>query len=98
MGIETAIIAAAVAGAATGIYSGQRQASETKKATQAAQVNAEKQATMMEQEMNKRNAKTPNASLLYNNPTSQNNNTMLSGVGGVEPGALDLQRKTLLGQ
>lgn len=99
MGIEAILIGSALAGIATSVYQGQKQASQMKGAQAAAQDAANKQAAAMEQDMNKRNAKQPNiaALLAANLASAKQGATSLSGPQGVDTSTLPLSRNTLIG-
>lgn len=102
MGVETALIAAAVAGAATTVYQGEQQKKATKAAGERAVAASREQATQADREFNRQNMKRPDVGALVASNTlaarSGNAGTMLTGPGGVDPGALQLQRNTLLGE
>jgi len=98
-------IAAAVS-AVAGVASAVNQAKQAKKADKrAAQANetAKKNAAdalqQQEREINRKNAKKPNvAAILSTNKQATQNQTLLSGPQGVDPGSLQLGTNTLLGQ
>lgn len=101
MGIETALIAAAVAGtvgAGYSMYAGERQAKEQKKAGRKAEEAARKQESQAEQEMNKARTNAPDtSSLLEQAAQPAGGSTLLTGPGGVDPNQLNLGKNTLLG-
>lgn len=103
MGIEvgTALLYSALAGSAAAVYTGQKQASAQKDATNQATANAAKTASDAEQATNKANQKTPDsASLLSANQDAGamgQGSTMLTGANGVDPSLLQLGKTTLLG-
>ncbi len=104
MGIETALIATAVAGAVgagVSYVNGQQQASAQRDATQKAQDAAAKQADQADQANNRANAKTPDiAAMLSANQGAAKagaSGTMLTGSQGVDPTQLQLGKSTLLG-
>lgn len=100
-GFEIAALAAAVAGGTGSAVMANQQA----KAQEGAQNQAAKAAaaTAQQQEYanNKANAKTPDISaILQGNANAARgglSSTMLTGPGGVQPGALSLGKNTLLG-
>jgi hypothetical protein len=101
-GVATAaIIAATVASAGTTYYQGERQRKMQGAANQEAKKNADRMATMAEQENNRKNAKTPDAAAMLASATlsgkSGQSGTMLTGPAGVDPSKLLLGRSTLLG-
>lgn len=101
-GATTAIIAAAaVVGAGYSIYSGEQQKGAAKDAAAQAKQNADKQAAVAEQEINRRNAKQPNvAALMFGNSQGAQagaSGTSLTGPSGIDPSSLSLGRNTLLG-
>lgn len=102
MGIETAIVAAAAVGAATSAYQGRQQGKEAKAASQRAADAARAQATAADREFNRQNMKRPDVGALLSSNTlaaqGGNQGTMLTGPMGVDPGMLQLQRNTLLGE
>lgn len=106
-GLITAAIAISTATAYT-IYSGERADKQQKKALQsqeAAQATAlaeqKKQAATSEQNINKANQKSPDASAILaqaqTNDAYGGMGTMLTGPKGVDPNALSLGKNTLLG-
>lgn len=111
MGIETALVAAAVAGAVgTGysMYAGERQAKEQRKArsqadeaNRRAEATAAQQAKQAEQDMNRARVNRPDAGALLDAAAQENQSgagsTMLTGPGGVDPNQLNLGKNTLLG-
>jgi hypothetical protein len=101
MGIETALIATAIASTAAAVYNGNKAASAQKDATNQATANAKATATATEQANNKANQKKPDSgALLSANLTAGQNgqaSTMLTGPAGVDPSTLTLGKTTLLG-
>lgn len=95
-------IAAVALGAATSIYSGNKQASAQKKAQAQAKSIADKQATAAEQAQNAANQKRPNTSGILDAANQAGragiSGTMLTGAQGVDKNQLALGRNTLLGQ
>lgn len=94
--------AAAVAGTAYSIYSGERAASAQKDAQAQAKQQAEKQAQAANQALNQANQKKPDTSAILSAAQqswkSGQSGTMLTGSQGVDPTALTLGKSTLLGQ
>lgn len=97
------VTAAVTAVAATGytIYSGERAASQQKKAQNEARVAAQNQAKAADQAFNAANRKSPNVNLMLAQNRQQaeggGGSTMLTGPAGVDIGALNLGKNTLLG-
>ena len=93
--------AAAVAGTAYSIYSGERASSAQKTAAKKAQANADKQAQQAEQEINRANQKSPDVGAMLSANQQQSlsgqSGTMLTGSQGVDPNSLALGKSTLLG-
>lgn len=91
--------AAAAGGAVYAGHSANKAAKEQKKVNAIAKSNSDKQLAMAEQELNKKDAKSPDISSIQagnqmgENPTA----TMLTGAGGVDPKKLQLGKNTLLG-
>ena len=99
MGIEAAIIGAAIAGAGASAYSAKKQSDAQKKAQRSAEAIAEKQKNQAEREFNRANAKTPDlAGIMAGNKRAEGaGSTMLTGPQGVSQDALSLGKNTLLG-
>lgn len=99
MGIEAAIIGAAIAGAGASAYSAKKQSDAQKKAQRSAEAIAEKQKNQAEREFNRANAKTPDlAGIMASNKRVEGaGSTMLTGPQGVSQDALSLGKNTLLG-
>lgn len=111
MGVETAlIVAAAAAAVGTGysIYSGEQQRSAQKdalnqqrEAQQKAEASAAKQEKAAEEATNRALAKTPDTNAIMSAAEQSGkggaSSTMLTGPQGVDPNALELGKKTLLG-
>lgn len=99
MGIEAAIIGAAIAGAGASVYSAKKQSDAQKKAQRSAEAIAEKQKNQAEREFNRANAKTPDlAGIMASNKRAEGaGSTMLTGPQGVSQDALSLGKNTLLG-
>jgi hypothetical protein len=102
------IAAASVAAAGYGVYAGERASKQQKQALQSqesAQATAlteqKKQAATSEQNINKANQKSPDASAILaqaqTNDAYGGMGTMLTGPKGVDPNALSLGKNTLLG-
>lgn len=100
MGIEAAIIGAAIAGAGASAYSAKKQSDAQKKAQRSAEAQAQKQQQQAEREFNRANAKTPDlAGIVASNKRAEGaGSTMLAGPQGVSQDALSLGKSTLLGQ
>jgi len=107
MGIEV-LAAAAVASTVYSIYSGEKQAEKQQealtqqKAAQAdAKVAAEKQQATAEQNVNRANAKQPDAGAILSQASQAAKGgpagTMLTGPSGVNQADLNLGKSTLLG-
>ncbi len=100
MGIEAAIIGAAIAGAGASAYSAKKESDAQKKAQRSAEAIAEKQKNQAEREFNRANAKTPDlAGIMASNKRAEGaaGSTMLTGPQGVSQDALTLGKSTLLG-
>ncbi len=99
MGIEAAIIGAAIAGAGASAYSAKKESDAQKKAQRSAEAIAEKQKNQAEREFNRANAKTPDlAGIMASNTRAEGaGSTMLTGPQGVSQDALSLGKNTLLG-
>ncbi len=107
MGIEAAIIGAAIAGAGASAYSAKKESDAQKKAQRSAEATqrsaeaiAEKQKNQAEREFNRANAKTPDlAGIMASNKRAEGaaGSTMLTGPQGVSQDALSLGKNTLLG-
>ena len=101
MGIETALIAAAIGSTAASIYQGNKAEKAQKEATNQATANAKATAKASEEASNKANQKSPDSgALLSANLTAGKagqSSTMLTGSTGVDPSTLQLGKSTLLG-
>lgn len=101
MGIETALLATAIASTAAAVYTGNKNASAQKDATNQATANAKATADAAAQANNKANQKKPDSdALLSANLTARQNgqaSTMLTGPAGIDPNTLTLGKTTLLG-
>jgi len=101
MGIETAILGAALVGAGVSVYSGNQQKKEARNAANQAQANANKQAKQAEQDMNRANQRQADIAGALGAAGAANNagigSTMLTGPQGVAQDALTLGKNTLLG-
>lgn len=104
----TVLAAAAVAGTAYSIYAGERQAdkqaealNQQRQAQAEAKTAAEKQQSTAEQNVNRANAKQPDAGAILSAATQAAKGgpagTMLTGPQGVNPNELALGKSTLLG-
>ena len=93
---------AAAASTAYSIYSGEKQKSAQKSAAKTAQANADKQAQLADQDLNRANQKSPDVGALLSANQQQSlsgqSGTMLTGSQGVDPNSLSLGKSTLLGQ
>ena len=107
MGIEV-LAAAAVASTVYSIYSGEKQAEKQQEALQQqkvaqteAKTTAEKQQATAEQNVNRANAKSPDASAILSQAGQAAKGgpagTMLTGPSGVNQADLNLGKSTLLG-
>jgi hypothetical protein len=94
-------VIAAVASTAYSIYSGERAASAQNEAQAKAEANAKKTADAADQANNKANQKRPDTGALAsaNEQAAKGgpSGTMLTGAQGIDPGALQLGKNTLLG-
>lgn len=93
---------AAVAGVGASIMQGQKQEKAAKKAAAANEAAASKTQAQAEQEINRKNAKSPDTmALLSQNQqdaaSGSASSTMLTGPQGVDPNSLALGKNTLLG-
>lgn len=95
------LAAAAVAGTAYTVYSGEKNASAQKKAQAQATKTAGAQATAADQAMNAANQKRPDTSAILDAATQAGrggiSGTMLTGASGVDKNAMALGKSTLLG-
>lgn len=101
MGLETAILGAALIGGAATAYTANKQAGAQKDAANQAAANAKATATAAEEATNKANQKKPDSdALLSANLTAGQtgqSSTMLTGPAGIDPNLLTLGKTTLLG-
>ena len=92
---------AAVAGTAYSIYSGERNASAQANAQKDAKSAALKQEQAAEEANNRANQKRPDTMAILDAAKQSGNSgasgTTLTGAQGVDPGALNLGKSTLLG-
>lgn len=99
MGITTAV--AAVASVAYSVYNGQKQQAQAKDSAHKADDNAKAAATAADEDMNRKNGKTPNFAAINTSNTNQAltgiGGTSLTGPAGVDPSSLSLGKNTLLG-
>lgn len=94
--IVTAVVSAA--SAVQQFRAAKKADKRSSEANDIAKENSEKALAQQEREINRKNAKTPNvAALLQTNKQATQNQTLLSGAGGVDPGSLQLGQNTLLG-
>lgn len=102
-GATAAWAAAAVAavGTAVSYQQGQDQKAAAKRSAAQAQANADKQAQQADQDFNRANQKKPDTLAILSAAQQAGkagaSGTMLTGPGGVDPGALNLGKTTLLG-
>jgi len=101
MGLETILIASAVAGAAISYKNGQEQKKAAEQASQQAQANAQKQEKAADEATNRANTKRADTGAALSAATqagkSGASGTMLTGPQGIDPTALNLGKNTLLG-
>jgi hypothetical protein len=101
MGLDPVTIAL-IAGTAATVQQGQQQSKATKAAGAQAAEASKMQADQAEQQFNRQNMKRPDVgAIMASNTLSAkggNAGTMLTGPGGVDPNALQLQKNTLLGE
>ena len=94
--------AAAIGNTVVQANAAKKQEKQMKQATQEAKAASDKQASLMEQELNKQKARAPGIAgfKTANAQAGQAGmaSTMVSGVGGVDPSSLLLGKNTLLGQ
>lgn len=102
MGIETILIASAVAGAAIAYNNGQEQKKAAEKARKQAQANAQKQEKAADEATNRANQRRADAGSALDAAAiaarGGQSGTMLTGPQGVDNSALQLGKNTLLGQ
>lgn len=102
------LTAAVIASTAYTVYSGERAAAAQEKAMKQQQIaqdearaNAKKQADVQDQEINRANAKSPDAQRVLadaqQGAQGGASGTMLTGPTGVDPNLLSLGKSTLLG-
>lgn len=94
------LAAAAVAGTAYSIYSGEKTANRQSQAAEEARTVATQQADQADQAMNAANKRRPNLGAAVRSgaaPVAGAGGTMLTGPAGVDPGMLTLGKNTLLG-
>ena len=98
----TAVAAAVVVSAGVSYYNGQQQAAANKKAMQQAKENADRQAQLAEQDMNRANQKKADSNALLSAAQQSGkagaSGTMLTGPQGIDTSNLSLGKSTLLGQ
>lgn len=97
----TVLAAAAVAGTAYAVYSGERAADAQSKAQNEARANAAKQEKAADEATNRANQKRPDTMAILDAAAQSGkggaSGTMLTGPQGVDPSALNLGKNTLLG-
>jgi uncharacterized protein HemX len=98
----TAVVAAVAVSAGVSYYNGQQQAKQNERAMRQAKANADKQANLAEQDMNRANQKQPDTNALLSAAQQSGragaSGTMLTGPAGIDPSSLSLGKSTLLGQ
>lgn len=98
----TAVAAAVVVSAGVSYYNGQQQTAANKKAMQQAKENADRQAQLAEQDMNRANQKKADSNALLSAAQQSGKagayGTMLTGPQGIDTSNLSLGKSTLLGQ
>lgn len=100
-GATTALAIAAVAGTAYSIYNGERAAGAQASAMKQASAQASAQAKAADEATNRANQKQPDTSAILSAASQAGrggeSGTLLTGPAGVQPGALQLGKNTLLG-
>ena len=100
-GATAVLAAAAVAGAAYSIYSGERAADAQQDAQKEARNNALKAEQNAQQATNRANQKKPDTAGILDAALQSGkagaSGTMLTGPQGIDPAALNLSKNTLLG-
>ncbi len=89
--------AAAVAGTGASIYQGQKQEKQMEKTTAQNKAASDKQLSLADQEMNRKNPKTAGMEGAGDQTGTLSAPTQLTGPGGVDPNKLLLGKNTLLG-
>lgn len=90
---------ATAASVANDIKSARKADKNTRSANEAAKRQSEDALRQQDRELNRKNAKAPNVAALFSsNRLASQNQTALSGTGGVNPSSLVLGQNTLLGQ
>lgn len=96
-----ALAAGAVGSTVLNTYTGMKQASAQRDATNQATANAQKTATAADEANNRANQKAPDSAALLSaniaGAKGGNGSTMLTGIGGIDPNMLNLGKNTLLG-
>jgi hypothetical protein len=97
--VSATIAIAAAAGTAATVYQGNKAASAARDANAQAKSASDKQLSMMEQQLNKVDAKSPDINAIRAGNQSGDNatGTLLTGPGGIDPNTLSLGKNTLLG-
>lgn len=97
----TVLAAAAVAGTAYAVYSGERAADAQSKAQNEAHANAAKAEKSADEATNRANQKRPDTMAILDAAAQSGkggaSGTMLTGSQGIDPSALNLGKNTLLG-
>lgn len=102
-GATAAWVAAGIAavGTAYSVYSGEENKKAQAQAQQQAKQNADRQASLADQAMNRENQKKPDTvgalAAAQQSGKSGASGTMLTGSQGIDPSALNLGKNTLLG-
>ncbi|MDO9597259.1 MAG: hypothetical protein Q7J47_06015 [Azoarcus sp.] len=98
-GTTAVLAAAAVAGTAYSVYSGERASRAQDKAQKNAERSAQAQAKAAEQDFNRLNQKKPNLGAIIEGNAKEGaaGSTMLTGPAGVSSDKLTLGRSSLLG-
>lgn len=103
MSYAIAAVAAAVAlSSGVSYYNGKQQAAQNRRAMNQAKANADRQASLAQQDLNRANQKRPDTNALLaaaqQSGRAGASGTMLTGPQGIDPTALSLGKSTLLGQ
>lgn len=88
---------ASIGAAGLGIIQGEKAAKEQKKAANQSALAAAENARKQEEQMNKVNARKPNYNALTGNTLNSSSPTILTGVGGISPASLAINKPALLG-
>ncbi|HJV76577.1 MAG TPA: hypothetical protein VJ654_20355 [Noviherbaspirillum sp.] len=102
MSLAVAAVTTIAVGAYVSYENGKRQADAQEAAMKQAQANADRQAKLAEQDMNRANQKRPDTLALLDAASQAGKagvaGTMLTGPQGIDMSALQLGKNTLLGQ